>query len=73
MLQEGGRQLYEKDPETAQVVSDMLLDLENNGLDAVRKYSRRFDGWDPPDYELADIEIQEAIDNCPVEAISWQE
>ena len=39
----------------------MLLDLENNGLDAVRKYSGKFDGWDPPGFELNEKQIQEAI------------
>ena len=30
----------------------MLLDLEKNGMDAVRRYSRKFDDWDPPSFEL---------------------
>jgi sulfopropanediol 3-dehydrogenase len=61
MLKEGGHRLFEKDPETAAVVSEMLLDLEQNGLDAVRKYSGQFDNWDPPDFELSDRQIEEAI------------
>ena len=27
MLKEGGHRLFEKDPETARIVSDMLIDL----------------------------------------------
>ena len=57
----GGHRLFEKDPETSRIVSEMLLDLENNGLDAVRKYSGKFDGWDPPGFELNEKQIQEAI------------
>ena len=52
--QEGGHRLFENDPETAKVVSEMLIDLEKHGMDAVRKYSRQFDDWDPPDFELSE-------------------
>ncbi len=61
MFKEGGHRLFEHDPETARVVSEMLLDLEGHGLEAVRRYSRRFDHWDPPDFELTAGEIEEAI------------
>lgn len=58
MYKEGSRRLFEADVVTATAVSEMLVDLERNGMDAVRKYSSRFDDWDPPDLELhpADIE-----------------
>lgn len=61
LFKEGGRLLFEQDPETSHVVSEMLLDLETNGLDAVRKYSKKFDDWDPPDLELNERQIAEAI------------
>lgn len=61
MLKEGGHRLFEKDPETVKVASEMLLDLEKNGIDAVRKYSRKFDDWDPDDFELSERQIDEAI------------
>jgi sulfopropanediol 3-dehydrogenase len=57
----GGHRLFEKDPETAKVVSEMLLDLEKNGVDAVRKYSQKFDDWNPANFELNDKQVQEAI------------
>ncbi len=57
----GGRRLFERDPELERTVADMLLDLEKRGLDAVREYSRRFDDWDPPEFELSDAQIQEAV------------
>ena len=58
---EGGHRLFERDPETARVVSEMLLDLEKHGLEAARRYSRQFDAWDPPDFELGPAEIRAAI------------
>ncbi|MHB0876439.1 MAG: histidinol dehydrogenase [Anaerolineae bacterium] len=61
MYKEGGHRLFERDADTARVVSEMLLDLEQHGLDAARRYSRQFDGWDPPDFELSAAEIDAAI------------
>ena len=61
IFKEGGHRLFEKDPETVKVVSEILLDLEKNGMDAVRRYSRKFDDWDPPDFELDEKQINEAI------------
>ena len=57
----GGHRLFEQDTETARIVSEMLLDLEKNGMDAVRKYSKKFDDWDPGNFELSNAEISKAI------------
>jgi len=62
LFKEGGHLLFQTDPRTSQVVSEMLLDLEQNGLDAARKHSLRFDDWDPPDFELSPDQIRAAID-----------
>ncbi|MFC1717274.1 histidinol dehydrogenase [Candidatus Poribacteria bacterium] len=61
IFKEGGHRLFEKDPETVRVVSEILLDLENSGMDAVRRYSKKFDDWDPPDFELSEKQIDESI------------
>lgn len=61
IIKDGGHRLFERDPETTAVVSEMLLDLEKNGMDAVRKYSGNFDGWNPDSFELSEPEIQKAI------------
>ena len=61
VYKEGGHRLFEQDPKTAQVVSEMLLDLEKNGMDAVRKYSEQFDHWSPDSFELDARQIDEAI------------
>ena len=61
IIKEGGHRLFEEDRETAEVVSAMLLDLEKNGMDAVRKYSEKFDDWSPESFELSPAQIGEAI------------
>ena len=60
-FKEGGHRLFERDPETARIVSEMLLDLEKNGLEAVRKYSAKFDDWNPPSFELNAAQVAEAV------------
>jgi sulfopropanediol 3-dehydrogenase len=61
MFKEGGHRLFEHDAETARLVAEMLANLEAHGLEAARRYSRQFDGWDPPDYELSEAQVREAI------------
>ena len=69
LAKDGGHWLFEEDRESARVVSDVLADIEKNGMDAVRRYSRRFDGWDPTSFELGAKEIEEAIAGLPEQAI----
>ena len=61
IVKEGHQRLFEHDAETATTVSRMLADLEKNGMDAVRRYSRQFDEWDPPSFRLERRQIDEAI------------
>lgn len=65
----GGHRLFENDPETSRVVSDMLLDLEKNGMEAVRKYSAKFDNWNPDSFELDEKQINEAINRLDSQII----
>jgi sulfopropanediol 3-dehydrogenase len=46
--------------EVRRVVSEMLLDIEKRGGAAVRDYSRRLDGWDPPSFRVGEAEVQAA-------------
>ena len=69
-IKTGGHRLFEKDAETAQVVSRILGDIEEQGMDAVRKYSRKFDDWAPESFELTREEIAEAIDRLGEQAIN---
>lgn len=69
IIKPGQQRLFENDSETAAVVTRMLLDLEKNGMDAVRKYSRQFDDWDPPRFDLTASQIDEAIGSLSPRAI----
>ena len=66
IVKNGGHRLFEHDPETSKVVSEMLCDIEKNGMDAVRKYSRAFDEWAPERFELSEKEIDQAIASSAV-------
>ncbi|MCD6364331.1 MAG: histidinol dehydrogenase, partial [Planctomycetes bacterium] len=70
IIKQGGHRLFEKDMETANVVSEMLSDLERNGMDAVRKYSRKFDDWDPESFELSAEQIAGAVASLDDQAIA---
>jgi len=61
LLKDGGHRLFENDPETTRRVSELLSELEKNGMEAVRKYSSQFDDWNPDDFELSPRQIEEAI------------
>lgn len=69
VLKKGEQRLFEADAETATVVSRMLIELERDGMDAVRRYSRQFDDWDPPSLRLTPAQIEEAISRVPQQAI----
>jgi sulfopropanediol 3-dehydrogenase len=69
VIKQGGHRLFEKDPETARVVSGMLLELERGGMDAVRRYSREFDGWDPESFELDDRRIEAIRASLPEQLV----
>ena len=69
VIKEGGHRLFEEDAETSRYVHEMLRDLRKNGMDAVRKYSRKFDDWNPSSFELGEQEIKEAIGKCDEQLI----
>lgn len=69
VIKDAEQRLFDTDQETAATVTRMLLDLERNGLDAVRRYSRQFDDWDPTDFRLSQHHIDTAIANLPQQAI----
>lgn len=64
IIKDGGHRLFEEDEQTSAYVRDMLKTLKKEGMDAVRKFSREFDKWDPPSFELSGKEITEAIRKC---------
>ncbi|MBN1491076.1 MAG: histidinol dehydrogenase [Phycisphaerae bacterium] len=64
-IKSGGHRLFEKDPETVRVVSEMLSELQRDGMDAVRRYSRKFDDWSPDSFELDAEQIEKVIATVP--------
>ena len=70
VIKEGGHRLFESDPETARYVADLLHQLRQGGLAAVRELSAKFDDWSPEDFELSAKQIDEAIAQCPEQLIS---
>jgi len=69
-VKEGGHRLFENDPETARTVSDMLRELERDGLAAVRRYSEKFDHWTPESFELGPAEIRRIIDRLDPQVVA---
>jgi sulfopropanediol 3-dehydrogenase len=53
--------------EVKRTVEEMLERIERDGLEAVREYSRRLDGWDPPSFRVSEEEIQTATSRVPHE------
>ncbi len=68
-IKKGAHRSFEEDEETSHVVSGMLEDLEKNGMDAVRRYSQKFDDWNPRSFELSHKEIEAAIVKLPEQVI----
>jgi sulfopropanediol 3-dehydrogenase len=69
IIKAGQHRLFENDPETARIVSEMLLDLERHGMDAVRKYSQKFDDWSPDNFELSSTQIDSVLKSLPAQVI----
>ncbi|MGA9859252.1 MAG: histidinol dehydrogenase [Solirubrobacteraceae bacterium] len=53
------------DPAVAERVSEILLAIERDGIDAVRRYSRELDDWAPPSFEVTPGQIAAAADALP--------
>jgi len=48
--------------EVRETVSEIIADVERHGTDAVRRHSKRLDGWDPPSFRVSAEEIERAYD-----------
>ena len=69
VIKQGNRRLFEEDRDTTAVVSEILADIRKNGMDAVRRYSKKLDDWNPASFELGDREIEEAIKKVPAQVL----
>ncbi len=65
IFRNGGHRLFDSDPQTDQIVSEMLRELERDGMDAVRKYSQQFDDCSPEQFELSSRQIQQVVEGIP--------
>lgn len=65
---EAGRK-SEADSQVRATVEAILADIAARGETAVREYSRKFDGWDPPSFRLSPHEIQASINSLPAQAL----
>jgi sulfopropanediol 3-dehydrogenase len=54
-------------PEVKERVSEMLLRIEGEGMDAVRAFSHELDGWEPPDFRVSEGEIGRAAESVDPE------
>ena len=50
------------------MVSTVLEEVRSGGEEAVRKYSRQFDQWEPSSFRLNDSDIQQCVDTLPAQA-----
>lgn len=69
VIKPGRQRLFETDAEAAATVTRMLIELERDGMDAVRRYSKEFDRWDPSEFRLDQNEIEHAISQVSEQAI----
>jgi sulfopropanediol 3-dehydrogenase len=70
VIKAGRHRLFENDPETARVVSEMLRELERDGMDAVRRYSQKFDQWAPSSFELSAQQVDSIIATLPEQVVT---
>lgn len=56
----------QRDPKVVERVSQMLLDIERRGLDAVRAYAQELDGWSGP-LEIGADELRKSGDALPAD------
>jgi len=59
-LKRGMEQTPERSQEIQATVSRVLLDVERDGITAVRRYSQEFDDWNPPQFTLTADQVAAA-------------
>ncbi len=48
-------------------VNNIFIDVQKNGDEAIRKYTKKFDGIDLPKFKVSETEIRDAESNVPAE------
>ena len=59
-LKKGGEGAGAVGADVRRRVLEILEDVEGRGEEAVREYSRKFDGWNPESFRLSEEQIEEA-------------
>jgi len=59
-VKRGGPIRAEDKQKISEVVSQIILEIEKDGVSAVRRYSEKFDGWNPPSFRVSARDIQHA-------------
>jgi sulfopropanediol 3-dehydrogenase len=59
-VKRGGPIRAEDKQKISEVVSQIILEIEKDGVSAVRTYSEKFDGWNPSSFRVSEGEIQHA-------------
>ncbi len=49
------------------IVNNIFIDVQKNGDEAIRKYTKQFDGIDLPKFTVSETEIRDAESNVPAE------
>ena len=57
----------EADPAVQATVTEMLLSIERDGMDAVRRYSTQLDRWNPASFEISAHDIDRSANSVPDE------
>ena len=66
-LKQGRDHVARPDPEVSRTVAAILEDIAARGEAAVRDWSVKLDGWDPPDFRVADAELERAGGTVPAD------
>ena len=66
-LKQADRAPVPTDPEVQKVVADILADVSERGVEAVRSYSQELDRWSPERFTLTEKEIERATAAVPRE------
>ncbi len=57
-------------PEIEQSVRDIIEAVRTGGDDAVKEFSKKFDGWTPETFELSKEALEQAVSECDPEFIA---
>jgi sulfopropanediol 3-dehydrogenase len=51
------------------IVADVIADVRENGDEAIRRYSEKFDGWSPENFQLGPEEIERIVAGLPDQVV----